>query len=244
VGQRILDTVRPDGVEPDEGEQARVREFWMAPQRNGMREFGGPMDPEMGALADAFFGQMAAPRPDDAGGRDERTAGQRMHDALADLLRGATSSASVIVTMTAEQFEAGTGIAHTTYRQRLSVKQALRLAGNGSIGWLVHNSKGGVLNYGRKERFASKQQADVLAVRDKGCAFPGCDHPPDWCDRHHIKEWQDGGDTDLDNLVLLCRYHHRRHLTAGWRIHTRDGIPWFIPPETIDPSQTPIRNRR
>lgn len=47
----------------------------------------------------------------------------------------------------------------------------------------------------------------ALRVRDKGCRFPGCTNTR-FIDGHHIKHWADGGETSLDNLVMLCRHHH------------------------------------
>ena len=46
------------------------------------------------------------------------------------------------------------------------------------------------------------------SARDDGCRFPGCSSHR-FCDGHHIVHWQNGGETSLDNLVLLCRHHHR-----------------------------------
>ena len=46
-----------------------------------------------------------------------------------------------------------------------------------------------------------------MARRDKGCAFPGCSRQ--LIDGHHIRNWIDGGETKLENLVSLCRRHHR-----------------------------------
>ena len=121
---------------------------------------------------------------------------------------------------------------------------ALRLAGQCCLAWAVHDSKGSILAHGRARRLATRAQADALLARDRGCAFPGCDHPATWCERHHVKEWQRGGRTDLDNLVLLCRYHHAKFAQQGWGIVMRDGVPWFIPPPRIDPERKPIRNIR
>jgi hypothetical protein len=75
---------------------------------------------------------------------------------------------------------------------------------------------------------------------DSGCSFPGCTHPAAWCDRHHILDWILGGLTDLDNLTLLCRYHHTHFLQKGWscRINA-DGLPEWIPPRWIDQDQRP-----
>ena len=47
----------------------------------------------------------------------------------------------------------------------------------------------------------------ALRSRDGGCRFPGCTHER-FVDAHHIEHWADGGETSIDNLVLLCRRHH------------------------------------
>ena len=62
----------------------------------------------------------------------------------------------------------------------------------------------------------------------------------DWCDRHHIIDWINGGPTDLDNLTLVCRYHHTHFLQKGWtcRINA-DELPEWIPPWWIDQHQRP-----
>jgi hypothetical protein len=190
-----------------------------------------------------------------AGGeRDERTAGQRMHDAFRAVLKLALRAgelpaaggvpATVLITMTAEQFHTGAGLAATSYGQQLSIDQALRLADQAAIAWIVHNSKGGILNYGTTRRVASDKQTLALIARDQGCSFPGCADPPEWTERHHIIPWREGGRTDLDNLCLLCDYHHDRIDTGGWQITMRDGVPWFIPPAWLDPRQEPQRNVR
>jgi hypothetical protein len=254
VAIRLKDTVNPDGATPSEAEQARRREFWLTREHDGMVRFGGTLDAVTGAKAEAFFGAHAKPRPDDASGRDERTPAQRRHDAFADLLdlgfrsgqfRTATGAPVMVhVTMSAEQFTTGTGHTITSYRQPIRVAQALRMADQCALAWLVHDSTGSVLAHGRSRRLASRAQAEALLVRDGGCAFPGCDHPAEWAERHHVKPWLIGGPTDIDNLVLLCSYHHRRFEHQGWEIRMRAGVPWFIPPPFIDPTRTPIRNHR
>ena len=68
-------------------------------------------------------------------------------------------------------------------------------------------------------------QRRTLAARDLHCVVRGCTRPPAMCDAHHLQRRADGGDTTLDNLVLLCRRHHvlwhlgkiqLRHLTVPW----------------------------
>jgi HNH endonuclease len=65
------------------------------------------------------------------------------------------------------------------------------------------------LEVGRATRVVSAAQRTALVVRDGGCRYPGCERPPAWCEAHHRWHWLHGGPTDLGNLVLLCRAHHR-----------------------------------
>jgi hypothetical protein len=92
---------------------------------------------------------------------------------------------------------------------------------------------------------ASKGQTMALIARDAGCSFPGCTHSASWCERHHIVDWIVGGLTDLNNLTLLCRYHHTHFLQKGWscRINA-DGLPEWIPPRWVDHDQRPQINAR
>ncbi|WP_139812798.1 HNH endonuclease signature motif containing protein, partial [Prescottella equi] len=87
----------------------------------------------------------------------------------------------------------------------------------------------------------SKKQRRALIARDHGCAFPGCGAVPAHCEGHHVTHWADGGPTDLDNLVLLCRYHHQLLHHSHWEVHIGpDRKPWFTPPSTVDTYKKPI----
>jgi len=59
---------------------------------------------------------------------------------------------------------------------------------------------------------------------------------------HHITSWLDLGPTDLANLVLLCRMHHRIAEHSDWVIRMNNRLPEFIPPAYLDPLQQPLRN--
>lgn len=254
VGRRLRDTIDPDGSYRDPEAQLKRRCLTLMDLPDGMVRIVGTLDAETGALARAALGALAAPLPSTAAGNDMRSPGERQHDALKSVCSLALRSdelptsggvpASVIVSMTVEQFESRTGIAHTSTGQRISVPEAMRLAGESSIAWVVHNSVGGVLNYGTTKRIATEKQTLALISRDHGCAFPGCQSPPEWGERHHVVPWASGGPTNLDNLVLLCRYHHDHHQRLGWTIEFRDKVPWFIPPAWRDPCRTAIRNTR
>ena len=71
---------------------------------------------------------------------------------------------------------------------------------------------------GRASRVVSAAQRAALAIRDGGCALAGCDRPLAWCEAHHLRHWLHGGPTDLANLALVCRAHHRAVHEGGWRL--------------------------
>lgn len=185
--------------------------------------------------------------------QDARSYGQRMHDALADLaglavrrteLVESRAPAHVIITMTAGQVADRSGLAETSFGQLLTVPEALRLADEAAISLLVRDARGTVLKHGRLKRIATRAQTLALVARDRGCSFPGCDRPPEWCQRHHIVGWAEGGRTDLDNLTLVCGYHHRHFAAEGWSCRLGEGLPTWIPPHWIDPERRPRRNHR
>jgi hypothetical protein len=120
-----------------------------------------------------------------------------------------------------------------------------RIACDAGVSRVITDPASVPLDVGRETRTVTVGQWGALVVRDRGCAFPGCIRPPEWCIAHHILHWADGGPTDLDNLVLLCGFHHRRVHHQGWDIRiAADGHPEFIPPPWIDPNRTLRRNTR
>lgn len=99
--------------------------------------------------------------------------------------------------------------------------------------WLSCNSDvisvlerdGKVLDVGRVHRVLSSRLRLALQARDQGCRFPGCSVPAARTEGHHIKHWSHGGRTDMDNLVSLCRFHHRRHHERAFEIRVVSGEP-------------------
>ena len=94
---------------------------------------------------------------------------------------------------------------------------------------------GDPLRMGRTLRCANRHQRRALTVRDGGCLFPGCGRPAHWCDAHHADHWDTNGTTDIENLALLCRHHHRVTHRPGWAM-TRDQ-------DTGDPNEIRFRWR-
>jgi hypothetical protein len=87
---------------------------------------------------------------------------------------------------------------------------------------------------GRNRRLATPAQIAALTVRDgDGCQFPGCTHTRH-LHAHHVIPWWFGGRTDVDNLILVCSFHHRlihehgyriRWLAGRWEFRRPDGTP-------------------
>ncbi|MBM4600535.1 DUF222 domain-containing protein [Rhodococcus hoagii] len=131
-------------------------------------------------------------------------------------------------------------IARLPHTGPLSIATARRLACDCHLTPIVMDD-GVPLNLGRTSRTVSKKQRRALIARDHGCAFPGCGTPPAHCEGQHVKHWADGGPTDLDNLVLLCRYHHQLLHHSHWGVRIgADRHPWFTPPSTVDPFKKPV----
>ncbi|MDG3014475.1 HNH endonuclease signature motif containing protein [Speluncibacter jeojiensis] len=123
----------------------------------------------------------------------------------------------------------------------LSRASTRRLACDCNITPIIINNDGVPLKLGRKDRLVPASLRRALIVRDRCCAFPGCGRPAAWTDAHHIIHWADGGDTDLSNTVLLCRYHHRLIHHSEWEVFIGpDLLPWFRPPRSRDPDRNPL----
>jgi Domain of unknown function (DUF222)/HNH endonuclease len=151
----------------------------------------------------------------------------------------------VVVTIDYDRLRDRVGVGTFDDGSHLSPAAARRIACDAGIIPAVLGTTSQVLDVGRQSRLATGPLRRALVLRDKGCAFPGCDRPPRWTDAHHVLHWSDGGPTELSNLVLLCGYHHRLIHHSDWqaKINPKDGRPEFIPPSYIDASQLPRRNR-
>jgi hypothetical protein len=102
-----------------------------------------------------------------------------------------------------------------------------RLCCDGSLVAIVHDGDGDPLNLGRKTRAVPPAMRRALGTRDGGCRFPGCTNAR-FVDAHHIRHWADGGETKLDNLVLLCGRHHRFVHEHGFWIEREDKRVRFV----------------
>jgi hypothetical protein len=263
IASRVVTALDADGPDPiDDQLQQDRRHLELRQRRDGMWQLEGRLTNTVGAQLHAVLDPLTRPRTStvEIDGKtteipDERHYGQRMHDAfedacgrllqLADRPAVGGSPASVIVTIGVEELLAKAGIAETTEGSQLSADQLLRIADQAEIWPTIIDRNGVPLALGRTRRIATRGQTMALIAREGGCSFPGCDHPPQWCDRHHILDWILGGRTGLDNLTLLCRYHHTHFLQKRLELPHQCG--WFAGmdtaavdrPRTTTPTQHP-----
>ncbi|MEU5908121.1 DUF222 domain-containing protein [Micromonospora sp. NPDC047467] len=257
LGTRILDHVAPEvadaaaqaALRAEESRAARDRHVTLSEQPDGRLRLTGSLDTEAAALLRAAIDPLTAP----AGPDDTRTPGQRRHDALADVCRLALRTGELpdhggdptqlVVTTTYDMLRQHLDTGTLDTGGHLTPEAVRRLACDAAILPAVLGSTGQVLDVGRQRRLITGPLRRALVLRDGGCAFPGCDRPPRWCDAHHIQHWADGGDTSLANAVLLCGHHHRHIHHGDWTVRLGgDGHPEFIPPAWLDPDQLPRRN--
>ena len=135
-----------------------------------------------------------------------------------------------------------TGSGTFTYTGPVTASTIRKIACDADIIPVLLGSEGRILDIGRTTRIFPPHIRKALNARDQGCAFPNCTIPAPWCEAHHITYWSRGGTTSTDNGVLLCTHHHHLIHKEQWKIHVKNGIPWFIPPPHIDPRQQPRQN--
>ncbi|MBQ1009432.1 DUF222 domain-containing protein [Micromonospora sp. M51] len=257
LGTRILDHVAPDladaaahaALDADARRATRDRHVTLSEQTDGRLRLTATLDTETAGLLRAAIDPLSAP----SGPDDSRSAGQRRHDALADICRLALRTgdlpehggdpAHIVVTTSYDELTRQLSRGALDTGAHLTPDTVRRLACDATILPAVLDSTGQVLDLGRQRRLITGPLRRALVLRDHGCAFPGCDRPPRWCHAHHIHHWADGGTTNLDNAVLLCGHHHRHIHHSDWTVRlAADGHPEFTPPAWLDPEQLPRRN--
>ena len=118
------------------------------------------------------------------------------------------------------EIEQGTAVAPETVR---------RLLCNANVQTMLEDEAGSVIGLGRTSREPSAWMVRQVRYRDRECRFPGCGARR-FTEAHHVKWWRHGGRTDLDNLLLICSFHHRLVHEYGWTVRVADGrVRWFRP---------------
>jgi Domain of unknown function (DUF222) len=261
LADKLADCLHPDGDFTDI-DRAKRRGMTIGKQDlDGMSPISGYLSTEARATVDAVFARLAAPgmcnsadeqpcvggTPSQAAIEgDTRSAGQRNHDALLTLARAALSSgelrqhnglpASIVVTTTLKELEAGCGKALTGGGTLLPISDVIRLASHAHH-YLAIFDKGKALALYHTKRLASPAQRIVLYAKDRGCSFPNCDVPGYLCEVHHVRPWATTHTTDINDLTLACGPNHKL-AEQGWTTRKRvNGDTEWIPPPHLDRGQ-------
>jgi hypothetical protein len=219
----------PKQYAAEQAEQVQQRRLKLSRWIDGSVLLSGQLDPEGGAVLLTAIGPLARK----SGAHDDRDLEQRQADALVELAAGGGSQAQIQVTSSIETLLglAGAPAADLELSLPISSKTVERLACDSSIARVLLDSDSMVIDVGRSKRVVSEPIRRALWTRDGSCRWPGCERPASLSAAHHVVHWIHGGDTDMDNLVLLCRRHHWMVHEGDWQIvHDSDGCMLTIPP--------------
>lgn len=258
LGERVADALNPDGTFTDE-DRARRRFVRLGSQGpDGMSKLTGLLDPETRAYLDAITAAVRPGRhhPDNPTGLlggDQRSNGQRCHDAVKLALKTAIASGklgthrghpvTVIVTATVGELTAAAQAAddptvgmpadaRTGSGARLPMRDLIRLASE-ALHYLAvfddHTQR--PLYLGRQQRVATADQRLICYARDRGCTRPNCTTGGYDCEVHHTPDWAVGGRTNADQLHFACGPDHastttgenRTTVTASGRLGWTNG---------------------
>jgi hypothetical protein len=261
LADKLTDCLNPDGDFTDT-DRARRRGITIGRQDvDGMSLITGFLTPEARATFDAVLAKLAAPgmcnsadeepcvsgTPSQAAIQgDTRSASQRNHDALLAAARALLASgdlgqhnglpASIIVTTTLQELEAGAGKALTGGGSLLPMSDLIRL-GSHAHHYLAIFDHGKALALYHTKRLASPAQRIVLYAKDRGCSFPGCSVPGYLCEVHHCNRYATNPVTDINDLTFGCGPNHKL-AEQGWTTRKNAyGHTEWIPPPHLDHGQ-------
>jgi hypothetical protein len=168
--------------------------------------------------------------------RDDFFAPARRADALvalcsARIAREADQDrATVVVHAQLDGLEGGVGGCEIEEGPVVHPQTVRRLLCNARVQTVLEDRAGNVIGLGRTSREPSAGMLRQVRYRDRECRFPGCGARR-FTQAHHIVWWRHGGPTDLDNLLLICSFHHRLVHEHGWSVKREpDGtVRWFLP---------------
>jgi hypothetical protein len=228
----------PDREETIESDKSRHLDYWWTD--DGRRLWlEGSWPSEQGAVIATALDRMAGRLPDivdddeDEPPSFDTSLAMRRADALVALASHRIAEdadadrATVVVHVDAETLGSDHGGAEIEGGGVVGAETARRLACDGRIEFALHDCCGRTVGVDRAARSPSAWLVRQLRHRDRGCTFPGCDAR--WfLHAHHIWHWGKGGPTDLDNLVLVCTFHHKLVHEYGWQVEldSRDVVTW------------------
>ena len=266
LADKLLDCLNPDGDFTDVDRAKRRGITIGKPGVDGMTPISGYLTPEARATVDAVFAKLAAPgmcnpadaepmraaapRPGRHPGRQPQrrpTQPRRPHSwQAAPLLASGEFGqhnglpASIIVTTTLQELEAGAGRGLTGGGTLLPMSDVIRLGSpRPSLpGDLRQRQSPGALSH-QTSGLASPTNC-ALHAKDRGCSFPGCTVPGYLCEVHHNDPYAKSHTTDVNDMTLACSPNHKL-ADQGWTTRTNQhGDTEWIPPAHLDHGQPRI----
>lgn len=212
-------SVDSEGYNRDQEQLAERRGLRLNTAQDGCLLISGLLDPIGGAAVRTALEPLVRP----SGAHDDRNRDQRYADALVEVCSGG-KPANLQVTATVETLMgmAGAAAGEAEFSVPVSSATVQRLACDCSVTRVLLSEQSLVIDVGRSKRLVDGALRKALAVRDKHCQWPGCERPASWCDGHHLLHWIDGGETNLENCLLLCKRHHRMVHEGGWQLIKTD----------------------
>ena len=234
VKETAKSVVADDGLSTFE-RQKRESFFKMRTEADGCLSVSGKFDPisasilksKIGRFVESMFhsGDKEVPvevmpwiEPND----------HRQAQALIALVNGASESASdvparaeIVIHVDLETLQNGLhagGTCRTALGADLPVETVRRLACEAEILPVVLDGRSVPIDVGRSKRLATVHQRRALEAIHPTCAIPDCEVIFDHCNVHHIEYWENGGSTDLNNMVPLCSRHHHAAHEGGWKL--------------------------
>ena len=234
VTETAKSVVTDDGLSTFE-RQKRETFFKMRNEADGCLSVSGKFDPisasilksKIGRLVENMFhsGDREVPvevmpwiEPND----------HRQAQALIALVNGAGESVSdvparaeIVVHVDLETLKSGLhagGTCRTALGADLPVETVRRLACEAEILPVVLDGRSVPIDVGQSKRLATIHQRRALEAIHPTCAIPDCEVIFDHCNVHHIDYWENGGSTDLNNMVPLCSRHHHAAHEGGWKL--------------------------
>jgi hypothetical protein len=224
------------GGEPVPNRKERSLRWWWERDGRWLR-IAGRLPDDDGALVARALERAAEGWPRDPVTGVFEPYSARCADALVEIASAGLAAdadadrATLVVHVGASDLVAGTGCAEIEGGPLLDVETARRLGCDARVQLAVDG-----VGVGRTTRRVPPWLSRQVRHRDKGCRFPGCERTR-WTHAHHLVHWAQGGPTDLDNLVLLCSFHHRLVHEGGWRIAGHPGRKLTF----LHPDGTPLR---
>lgn len=225
-----------DAMDDHDHDQAHLSQTF-----RGRWRMDADLDNECGAVVHSVLSQImdAMHHAAKDAGRPLLSASRLRAAALVEMARRATAGADrpsarplVWVVADLQDLKAGAGAAELVGAGPITAEAALRLACDADVARVLTDGPSAIVDLGMTSRTASPVQRRLLAIRDHGCTFPGCDRPPGWCHAHHIVHWTRDGPTDLCNLCLLCSHHHHLvHEGHFGLVRATDGTLVFTRPD-------------